>query len=695
MLHFVSGLTGAGDAGRCPFRVRCNVRSFLRPSGCASGGVERTVEVMSGEWELAVWTLAGLSARYGDKVICRGGDAYVSCPACRRSIPFSTELTEDAGVVFCRDASCVGADKPVYFITDISATNVTEGVNAARREAGGVRGYPMLRGVETRMQSPVLHCTGKNAKRVILLILSSLSEELEAKAKIILLALTAKGQMDNLYLREFRELVAAAIACPEVFSDDLDVVFSILLQLMQLMNASWRSSLTEATGRARRGAASITRLAACIMGPLHEVVKPLDPVTKNANVRSLYLHTPISHLHEQVGDNRADVAFVSDDNIEGHLRGIGRFLHNHGNNAPHATLLADFTGLQQAILNFSTPRSQPSSLIFLKTIHLCECWRRLGDTGRADFDAISAIGRDDPELELQERDDGKNLVFELPLRDQVEDNGARRRQADGSPVIGKKEALRPSLRIKQATIVACFCGSLTGGENSAVMQLVADNRVAIARKAAMDKDRNEKGGMATPLQPTGAASTSSAATTSFGQLANVRTMGTSGVAPMLVSTPGDALGGRGVLSTSGPRSDGSADGVSKTSGRSAVPRVSSSKARRDAIVAGVPGHMPPVWLLAELFTGADFFSTLVPSGREVDAVPTSEAARVSSISEHIIFLRLFLMRSKTYAFASWAAKSAVDWNDMVEAAKVILRRLVALRGRAQTVVDAVKAPLSL
>jgi len=200
--------------------------------------------------------------------------------------------------------------------------------------------------------------------------------------------------------------------------------------------------------------------------------------------------------------------------------------------------------------------------------------------------------------------------------------------------------------------------------------------------------------MATPSKSTGAASTSSAATTSIGQLANVRTTGTSGVAPMSVSTPGDALGGRGALSTSGTRSDGSDDGASTTNGRSAVPRVSSSKARRDAIVAGVPGHMLPVWLLAELFTGADFFSTLVPSGREVNAVTLTDAARFCIISEHIIVLRLVLMRSKTYAFSSRAAKSAVDWNDVVEAAKVILRRLMALWGRAQTVVDASTAPLS-
>jgi len=120
---------------------------------------------------------------------------------------------------------------------------------------------------------------------------------------------------------------------------------------------------------------------------------------------------------------------------------------------------------------------------------LCECWRRPSESGRVDFDAISAFGPDDPELELKERNDGKDLVFNLPLRDHMEDNGTRRRQADGSPVIGKKKALRRSLRIKQATIVACFCCPLPGGNPSALMQLVADNRVAIARKAAMEKDR--------------------------------------------------------------------------------------------------------------------------------------------------------------------------------------------------------------
>jgi len=118
-------------------------------------------------------------------------------------------------------------------------------------------------------------------------------------------------------MREFRELVAAVIPCPDVFSDDLDVVFSTLFQLTQLMNASGRSFLTDKTARARRGAASNTRLAACIMGPLYDVVKPLDPVTKDTNVRSLYLHTPISHLHDQMGDNRTDVAFVTDDKLRG------------------------------------------------------------------------------------------------------------------------------------------------------------------------------------------------------------------------------------------------------------------------------------------------------------------------------------------------------------------------------------------
>lgn len=65
-------------------------------------------------------------------------------------------------------------------------------------------------------------------------------------AKATVLAITGKGSMDAIYMREFRELVAHAVARPEIYSRDLDRVFTILLQLVQLVNAAWRASLADA-----------------------------------------------------------------------------------------------------------------------------------------------------------------------------------------------------------------------------------------------------------------------------------------------------------------------------------------------------------------------------------------------------------------------------------------------------------------
>lgn len=188
--------------------------------------------------------------------------------------------------------------------------------------------------MNTRLQLPVLHCTGNLSKMVILFTLACLPPEVSAVAKRNILAITSKGKVESLYLREFRETVASAVACPAVLCADLDPVFFIFLHLVQLINAGWRYSLTDKRGTERVASAATTRLVASILGPLFHQVKPLDPDTKDAKVVNLYLHAPIAHLHHHVGNNRAPVAYVSDDNIEGHIRGAGRLVSNNGRNAP-------------------------------------------------------------------------------------------------------------------------------------------------------------------------------------------------------------------------------------------------------------------------------------------------------------------------------------------------------------------------
>ncbi|KAK1864509.1 hypothetical protein I4F81_007055 [Pyropia yezoensis] len=285
--------------------------------------------------------------------------------------------------------------------------------------------------MSSRRLLPVLHCTGNLAKVIIHFTLACLPEYLQDIARQTMLAISGKGKMDALYLREHRELVAHTAAQPSIFSRDLDVAFRIMLQLCQLVNASWRTSLADEDAAVRNGATVITRLSASILGPLYQEIKPLDPETKDAKVLSLYLHAPIAHLHHQVGPNRGAVAFVSNDLLEGHVRGIGRYTHNHGNNAFQAALMSDLAGLCHGTVKFCTPRSHPSSLIFTKYIHVCVCWKTLGVLGSDDFAALSTIGGESSELSVEHRAGGGELVFTLPISDHIDANKQKRLDSHG------------------------------------------------------------------------------------------------------------------------------------------------------------------------------------------------------------------------------------------------------------------------
>ena len=480
MLHYLCGLTGGSDDGRCPFRVGCRLDKFLRPSFHLGAEADRPLDVIAGQWELAVWTVANYCALFSDDVSSVGGEVHVACPTCGRLIPFSSEVVEGSGIVFCRASHCLGADKPVRILKSIAETTFNEVINAARRLAGGVRGYPILLDLDVMLQAPVLHCTGTIAKRVVLYVLACLPERLRVIAKRILLAIMGKGKITGLYLREFRELVALLVASPDLLGCKLDPVFVLLLQLVQLLNASWRSALTDATAPERNGAAAIMELTAFLIGPLYEEIKPVDPETKNSKVLNLYLHAPIAHVRAQVGAARQDVAYVSDDNIEGHIRGIGRYLYNHANNASQAELFCNMAAMRKANLGFSTPRSHPSSMVYTKHILVCTCWKTLGRDGLADFNAIRKLATDDFDLSLEEDTDTNCLRITLPLHNKVDENGAPRRDANNNKVLGKKEAVRRGLRARQHQLRLCICGKLGKELRSHVVEFAATQRVSKA-----------------------------------------------------------------------------------------------------------------------------------------------------------------------------------------------------------------------
>lgn len=521
-------------------------------------------------------------------------------------------------------------------LQDIARTPFDDALKAARTACGGVRGYPLLRGMRYRLQLPVLHCTGNIAKMLINFTLACMPEAFRDAARCTLLAISGKGAMDALYLREHRELVAHAAARPGIFSHDLDVVFVTLLKLVQLLNASWRASLSDEQAAHRNGAASITRLAASILGPLLEEVKFLDPETKSAKVYTLYMHAPVAHLRHHVASKLQAVAFVADDLMEGHLRGVGRFMYKHGNNASQAALLSDLAGLIDTTIKFSTPRTHPSSLVFTKHLRVCDCWKSLGGRGPDDFQALQDIAAEDEHLSVVRRHNGAELMFTLPLHDVVETNKARRLDSTGKVLSGKKEALRRGLRKSQAVIDVCFCGRMTGQAPSRVMAL-ARARKASARTIAASVAAAAGGSGATGRVP-------SSRSGSEDEEGN-RTATSDEEAPVL-PLPGAVL-----------------------------PSV--VKAKRTAVSSDVRRCVPPLWLLRKVFPDpASYVTVHGIAGGEQEPTPTEVDA---AFRQHIIIWRCFLMRTRTEQFARWAAHCKVEPGDMVEAATTMIDRLTTLR----------------
>lgn len=657
MLDWVHGLTGSSDKWRCVHRTACLLAEYLRPSRHLANNEDRTTAVVSEQWHMAVWTFAAWAASYGrTRVAFFNGEPHMTCHVCNTLVSLSGGDALVTGVTYCTSELCRADPQPLYVLHPIAKTPFTGALNAARTACGGVRGYPLLRGMSSSLQLPVLHCTGNLAKVIIYLILACLPESLQERARGTMLAISGKGKMDALYLREFRELVAHTAAQPSIFSGELDVAFVLLLQLCQLLNASWRTSLSDTTAIGRNGAAAITRLCASVLGPLYEEIKPLDPETKDAKVLSLYLHAPIAHLHHQVGPNRPAVAYVSDDLIEGHVRGVGRYTHNHGNNASQAALMSDLAGLCDGTVKFTTPRSHPSSLIFTKYMHVCACWKTFGVCGTDDFAALATIGDESSELVVERRAGGQELVFTLPLHDQVDVNKAKRLDSKDRTLTGKKESLRRGLRRCQGVIKACVCGRLTGKGRSQVTDLARQRQAATRLRA-----QTHEPAAAAPAAPSDTG----------GRSAEIEAGGGAAAQPAV----------DGMISGSEP--DEMASSAGSDNGTTAVGK---ANAKVGALSTIIPQYIPPIWLLRRCIPFPAACTGLVPATSDGDDEPPLPVAD-AEVRQHIAILQCLLMRMKTREFGRWAVGAKVHRTDMVEAAETVLQRLTAARAAILPLLD--------
>eukprot|EP00170_Pyropia_yezoensis_P001372 contig_6081_g1376 len=176
MTHWIHGMTGSGDKWRCVHRAGCLVLEYLRASCQLDQVADRSADVVSEQWHLAIWTMAGWTVVHKKSPVkFNGGEAYVQCPVCKSLLAVSGADVLSGGAVRCPQAFCDGND-PVYLLQEIASSPFDDAMNAARTMSGGVRGYPLLRNMKSRLQLPVLHCTGNIAEVITYFVLECLPE---------------------------------------------------------------------------------------------------------------------------------------------------------------------------------------------------------------------------------------------------------------------------------------------------------------------------------------------------------------------------------------------------------------------------------------------------------------------------------------------------------------------------------------
>jgi len=585
-----------------------------------------------------------------------------------------------------------------------------------------MRGYPFLRGFSNvQLQVPGMHCTGSIAKKVLSLILECVNTNNNDVGRAAIHMLTLRSSTADMYFRHWREMVAAAIVCPDVVGGSpVDKCWRLLLQMTQLLNAAWRTAEGDKDATVREGAAAIMELTANLMAPLYEVLKPLDPRTADSGVHTLYLHAAVAHLRSRLGANRTAVAHLVDDNVEAHLRASSRYVNARANNAPRAQIFTDMAALSPVTLKSGGKgRSHPSGLLFTTKIDYCPCMTELADNKDAEYDAALSIAREDDLFNISTIEGG-HCSIDFPLGDVVLTNG---RRAGGKPArvarltsrSSPKEVLRRGLREQQHTIVMCVCGDLTGEMQSEVAtrateafhrrkaaaavkqdkrdaalcraeQHLAEKVARVTRRRGRSRGRGDRSrGRVDRKKGAPAAEGGGAA---GGLMAGVRA-GTS-VGAEIASEGVDAVAATAAVSAGG---GGAAADV--TGGATHVVRGPADVFDDDGCVTdeaddGVAtrNDLHLLWLsqLGMYMPPDDVsglvFSLLQGTAPEMGTIPRSVEAK---LLDHLAMLQLFRLRLCSKPFALWLVKSKTDAGDVREAADRIIDGLhMALEAISET-----------
>lgn len=205
-------------------------------------------------------------------------------------------------------------------------------IKAARNATVGSRNLPQLRNIPCMPHAPVLHCTGVVAQSIVVFGLSLVTITSRDAARLNIDKVMDRSSMGGMYLREFGRLVSHNVALPRGFGVRIDGAGLVKLALSDLFTASSRRAASKAAPDVRECAVTIVRLAASLLGPLYEALKPFDPETKTAEVFNLYLHTAIARVGSTLGKAFPTARHICNDQIEGRIAELNKHFRTRTNN---------------------------------------------------------------------------------------------------------------------------------------------------------------------------------------------------------------------------------------------------------------------------------------------------------------------------------------------------------------------------
>lgn len=326
---------------------------------------------------------------------------------CQCDIPMIVRSASPV-LMACANRTCHRSGEavaPVLF--PIAYTPLSDFLKLSRRHMGGTRGPPLLRDIPFLPLPPVLHCTGKSSKSLILFMFAFLPQAEQTEARLSVYNVMGRSNMGGMYLREFCLLVAHIVAVPYILGVPVESAAAVMLQLSQLLTASWRRAIGTSSAAHRECAGATLQLAEAIPSMLCSTLKPHDPETKTASVLNLYLHAALAHVRGTVGSAFPDASLICDDRIEGQLAGLKKFCNARTINASLGERLVNKEGIDavrtQQNVTKAEGRTSVEQMIFTREISVRTCVNQLGFSVPDNVGATVDFTDKDPNLAVQVR----------------------------------------------------------------------------------------------------------------------------------------------------------------------------------------------------------------------------------------------------------------------------------------------------